>query len=229
MTVREFLTKTFQLAGIIASNETLSASEANDGLVSFNELLESWSIEGLMVPIYDVEFTLTPGSSQYAIGPDSNAITGAILIDLKSASVISNNIEYPVDIITSKQWAEIPDKTISGMPTKCYAQKGDQRDTYLNFYPVPSESDNLKIYGEFAIASISTLDSTLTLPIGFQRALRYNLAVDIAPEYGQELSQTIMSTAFNLKADLKRQNNEPVYLKSDYTQVGRKFNILTGE
>jgi hypothetical protein len=228
MTAREFLTKTFQLAGIIASNEALSASEASDALVSFNELLESWSVEGLMVPnVVQEDFSLVAGTASYTIGSSGTFNTSRPL-QIDVASYVVDDIQYPLDILTSKEWGEITDKTLSGIPTKIYLEKTSPLAT-IRLWPVPDASQEVRILSLKPLIALATLETSVSFPPGYQRALRYNLAVDIAPEYGQELSQTVMSTAFNLKADLKRQNSEPVYLESDYTKIGRNFDIYTGE
>ena len=61
--------------------------------------------------------------------------------------------------------------------------------------------------------------------------LRYNLAVELAPEYGRPLSEQVAIGATKSMAAIKRMNSKPLYLKTD-APVARKtrtFNWLTGE
>ena len=227
MTAREFLTKTFQLAGILASNEALSASEASDGLVSLNELIESWSVEGLMIPTVSQEsFSLVASQASYTIGSSGNFNTTRP-INIENASVLINGTSYQLDILNSDQRAELVNQSLMGLPTKVYYDKSVPTGT-LYFYPIPDQAYSLRLSSSKPIGSLASLDTGVVFQPGYARALRYSLAIDIAPEYGRELSQVVMSEAFRLKADLKRKNIEPTYMKSDY-QTGRTFNINTGE
>ena len=69
------------------------------------------------------------------------------------------------------------------------------------------------------------------MPPGYSRALRYNLALEWAPEFGKPVDQTILMVANESKAEIKRQNTQPVYMVSDALGlVGPKgFDINTGE
>lgn len=62
------------------------------------------------------------------------------------------------------------------------------------------------------------------MPVGYTRAIRYNLAVELAMEYGKQPSAQVMAMAEELKAQLMRVNAEPVLLQSDafgIAQAGR--------
>jgi hypothetical protein len=61
--------------------------------------------------------------------------------------------------------------------------------------------------------------------------LRYNLAIELAPEYGKEPSETTLGIAIQSKAKIKRMNSKPLYLKTDSALQtrGHVFNWLTGE
>ncbi len=227
MTAREFLTKTFQLAKIIASNEALSASEASDGLVSLNELLDSWATEGLMIPnTVQEDFNLVAGTASYTIGA-SGVFNTPRPLRIEDASVVVDDLQYPLQIITSQEWADISDKTISGRPTKLYYEKTAPLAT-IRLYPVPNAVEELRLHSAKPFTALASLDAAMSFPPGYMRSLRYNLALDIAPEYGQELPAQVQQVAFESKADLKRQNFQPLLLTSDFV-VKKHFDINSGE
>lgn len=61
--------------------------------------------------------------------------------------------------------------------------------------------------------------------------LIYNLTVEYGAEFGVQISGVVVAKADETKANLKRQNAKPVYMKSDVLGfVGApSFNIFTGE
>jgi hypothetical protein len=58
------------------------------------------------------------------------------------------------------------------------------------------------------LAAIADINDDLAFPPGYERALLYALAVDLAPEYpAVTLSQSVIDTADDALADIKRANN----------------------
>jgi hypothetical protein len=68
------------------------------------------------------------------------------------------------------------------------------------------------------------------MPPGYLRAFRYNLACEIAPEFGVEPPPTVARIAMTSKRDLKRQNNPDDIMALPYSIVGtrQRFNIFSG-
>jgi hypothetical protein len=54
MTARDIITGALKKIGALASGETLSASEASDGLAELNRMLGSWRTEGSLVQISEI-------------------------------------------------------------------------------------------------------------------------------------------------------------------------------
>ena len=234
-TANDIIKGALKLLGAISSGENPSAEETADGLDTLNELLESWSNENLMV-FADTEdlFTLVPGQQAYTWGTAGDFTTARPLkIYEASLKVVSAtpNYELPMEILNLKQWREITQKsTESTIPTACYLDTGYPLAT-ISFYPEPSAAEKVIINSQKLITSFASSSETVSLPPGYIRALKYNLAVDIAPEYGQEPSNTVFGVAVSSKADIKRINIKPDYLKSDAAALvnGKPFNWLTGE
>ena len=224
MTARELLTRSFQLIGVLASGETMSADMATDAINALNDMLESWSVDGLLVPAKTQEnLSLVAATQDYNIG---TSLTFNTLrpVGIMSASVLITGIEYPLEIITAKLWSELPNKSLtSTIPLKLYYEPAAVG--IIHIWPVPSTSGTLRLYSEKPFASYG-LDTVVTLPPGFSRALRYNLAVESSAEYGKEASPSVQRIAVESKANVIRNNHEPVYLKAD-NYHGKRYNINT--
>ena len=65
--------RALQLIGEKGTGDTLSATEQTDYLEVLNAMMESWSIERLMIyQILDESFALTAGNGSYTIGVGAN-------------------------------------------------------------------------------------------------------------------------------------------------------------
>lgn len=236
MTVRDLLKKSMLLIGAISTGENLSADEAADGLSSLNDLLDSWSTDGLLIYKTDrEEFSLVAGQASYTIGPSGNFnTTNPITIEEARLLVTDStpNFELPLKIYNTQEYADIKQKTQqSTYPEAIYFQKSAPLST-IYFYFVPSAANKLALYSKKALTNFTSVNDTISLPPGYTRALRYALAMELAVEYGKQPSEIVMMTAQETKADLMRVNLNPTYMKSDalgLTSAGKPFNYLTGE
>lgn len=232
-TVRDLVKGSLRLLGAIATGETASAEEQADALSALNDMLDSWSTEGLIVDARVREtFTFTAGDGTYTLGTGGDFSTDRPL-RIENASVIQSGstLEMPIEIITVDQYAEIGLKSLqSSFPTRLYAEGTYPLET-LNFWPVPSEAATLVLYSWKPLATYASANVDVELPQGFARALRYNLAVELAPEYGKAVSAEIAAIAQESKDNLKRMNTKVNVLSCDQAVLARpsSFNIYTGE
>ena len=139
-------------------------------------------------------FNLTAGDGTYTIGVggDFNTIAPKRIV---SAYVTNGSIDYPLYIIDSKQYSEIPFKADDGIPECLYYNNNYPLGT-IKLYPLPI-GDTLTINSEKAITSFTNLDTEFSMPAEYQMAIVYNLAVMIAPEYEMEASKLLI----NLRTD----------------------------
>jgi hypothetical protein len=234
MTGRDLVSSSLRLLGVLASGEAPSAAEAVDGLSAINRMLDSWSTEGLM--IYSSareEFTLTAGVSAYTMGVGATFNTSRPQKILRAALEMGSNpaIEYPMRILTVEQWADIVQKTTqSTIPTDIYPE-GTYPNETLNLYPAPDAAQTLVLYSWKPLSQIATLNTAIELPPGYQKALVYNGAVELAPEYGKMIPDAVSMGASESKATLKRMNARPYYLKVDPALVNTDgtYNIYRGD
>lgn len=231
MTVRELIKGSLRLIGAIATGETPSAAEQADALSVLNDMLESWSIEGFLVyKITRESFALTSGQQVRTIGTGGNFSTSRPA-KIVNASIEEGDIEYPMQIITADEWAGILNKDqTANIPQVIYPEGTYPLET-LNLWPIPSAANNIIIYSQKPLTSFANVTESISLPPGYLKAVRYNLALELAPEYGKEPNPLVVAGAQESLVDLKRQNTKPVYTVSDAFGLAnnKPFNIVTGE
>jgi hypothetical protein len=76
----------------------------------------------------------------------------------------------------------------------------------------------------------ATLNTVLSFPPGYLRAFKYNLAMEIANEFGVEPMPQVTRIAMTSKRNLKRINNPDDVMSMPYSLVAtrQRFNIYAG-
>lgn len=233
MTARDMIASVLRLGGVLSAGEEPSASEASDALSAFNQMLSQWSTENLA--IYQnvrEEFSLTQDTATYTWG------TGGDFDSSRPIEIIKANIEIqgtdpqeiPLHILTTKEYADISLKeTGSTYPNSVYFD-GSHPLLGVTFWPVPSESEKVVFYTLKPFSEL-TLNTDLSYPPGYEKAIRFNLWVDLCPEYGRALDPVIMQQAMVSKANIKRKNSQSRSLKIDVPVSTNKnsFDYRIGE
>jgi hypothetical protein len=139
-------------------------------------------------------------------------------------------VSYGIKFINQQQYNGIAVKTV----TSTYPQVIFVNMTYPNaemfIYPRPTQDL------EWHFVSVQELDqpaemvTELHFPPGYLRAFTYNLAMEIAPEFGVEPSPQVQRIAMTSKRDLKRINNPDDIMSLPYAIVAnrQRFNIYAG-
>jgi len=232
MTGRDLVTASLRLIGAIAPGESIEASEATDGLAAFNRMLDSWSLESLVIQkVTEAEIPLSIGVQDYSIGPSGDLIVDRpVKIEYAKLKLSTNTppTYYPVRILSVSEWASIRQKSLQSTIPDCVFIEGTFPNETLRLFPVPNASSSLVLYYQSPLSSISTLDTQIVLPPGYERALVYNFAIEIASEYGKIPTEIVFKIATDSKASIKRNNHRPSFLRVDDALVSNnRYNIYT--
>ena len=217
----EVITKALKIAGVLGESETPSAGQAADGLVSLNDLVDSWTtdetyiftIENETFPLVDNVHTYTIG-----VGGDFNTVR-PVVID--SVVVNINGVSYPVQEINSQDYATIAYKdNHTGIPQYYYCDFNFPLAT-IYLYGAPSAGVTISIGKTKQLTTFANLTRQYTFPPGYNRLLNYGLAMEIAPEYGMKMSPEAQFISSESKANIRNRNLRDPVMK---TEVGH----LTG-
>lgn len=142
----------------------------------------------------------------------------------------STNVSYGIKFINQLQYNNIAVKTV----TSTYPQVMFVNNTFPNItmavYPVPSRVLEFHFVSVQKLLDPAALDTEILMPPGYLRAFRYNLAMEIAPEYGLEPSPQVRRIAMYSKRNLKRINNPRDVMAMPYSLMARRnrYNIYAG-
>jgi hypothetical protein len=103
-------------------------------------------------------------------------------------------------------------------------------DITMTVYPVPTKVLEWHIISVTELTQPAVLATVLAFPPGYLRAFKYNLACELAPEFGVEPSPQVSRIAMTSKRNLKRINNPDDVMSIPYSIVAtrQRFNIFAG-
>ena len=191
MTVQELIDKSLQTLGVIAPGETPATEERADALSALNNLIANWNAQQL--PLFSVQLTTVTltGAASYALATRPMRI--------KSAQVLAaNGAAMAPMLVDAVGWAGITDKTRTGIYAEAlYCDYGFPSAT-VSLSPRPA-AGTLEIYSYKQLTEFASLAEVITLPPGYERALRFALAMELASEYGRTVTPEIAAAATEAK------------------------------
>ena len=222
-----------RLLGVLAEGETPTAAMSQDALTALNQMIDSWNTERLSVfSTQDQVFEWPPYLLSRTLGPSGDFVGNRPILfdDSTYFKDPASGISYGIKFINQQQYDGIAVKTV----TSTYPQVIWVNMTYPNVemyvYPKPTKVLEWHFVSVEELSKPAYLATNLTFPPGYLRAFKYNLACEIAPEFGVEPSPQVQRIAMTSKRDLKRVNNPDDIMSLPYSIVGtrQRYNIFAG-
>lgn len=174
---------------------TTSATQLNNGLTDLQNMLSSWSAEGLIVPSLVTEnFTLITGQMTYTIGSGGDMDTVRPNSIMNAYIRISDN-DYPVDVrMTRSQWVQILNKTHEEQPRRLYYDSAYPLGK-IRFDVEAKTTYDFWLVSEKPLTNPTALATTFSVPLEFNNAMIYNLAITLAPDNDNKLPPEVFALA----------------------------------
>jgi hypothetical protein len=231
-TAGDQINRALRLLGVLAEGETPSAVVSQDAMMAFDQMVDSWNTERLSVfCTQDQVFTWPSGVISRTLGPTGDFVGNRpVLLDDSTYYVGNNGVSYGVKFINQDQYNGIAVKTV----TSTFPQVIFVNETFPNVemyvYPRPTQDLVWHFISVQELNQPATLATSLLFPPGYLRAFTYNLAMELAPEFGVEPSPQVKRIAMTAKRNLKRINNPDDIMSLPYAIVAnrQRFNIYAG-
>jgi hypothetical protein len=204
-----------RLLGVLAEGETPSAETAQDALMALNQMIDSWNTERLAVfSTQDQVFLWPPGELNRTLGPTGDFVGNRPVL-LDDATYFRDGIAV---------------KTVTSTYPQVIFVNNTFPDIDMFIYPKPLRELEWHFISVEELTQPAALATQLTFPPGYLRAFRYNLACEMAPEFGVEPSAQVQRIAMYSKRNLKRINNPDDIMALPYSIVGtrQRYNIYAG-
>ncbi len=239
-TVGSIIRSSMRKVGILGAGEPLPPDEGEDVKEVFQDMIDAWSIEPLLIPVVNVvTHELQANESVYTIGiyPDPvpvplplNHIETARPEKILAAFIRdSSGTDYIQEQFDVQAFSRISRKTNGSRPSRFYVQKGWPLNT-IKFESVPyaNEFFHLTVVQPFsAVLPALSLTEVVNLPPGYAHGLIYNLALELAPEWGKNVPALVAIKAEMAKKKLKQSNGRQLTLVVDRALATQRKGIGT--
>jgi len=232
-TAGELINGALRLIGMLAEGETPSAATSQDALTAMNQMIDSWNTERLSVfSTQDQIFTWPNNQVHRTLGPTGDFV-GNRPVQLDDSTYFKDpttGISYGIKIINQQQYDGIAVKSVTSTFPQVMWINMDYPNIDMYVYPVPTKALEWHFISVEELTKPATIYTQLAFPPGYLRAFRYNLACEIAAEFGVEPSPQVSRIAMTSKRNLKRINNPDDIMSLPYSIVGtrQRFNIFAG-
>ena len=231
-TAGDQINRALRLLGILAEGETPSAAMSQDALMALNQMIDSWNTERLSVfSTQDQVFTWPSGEISRTLGPTGNFVgTRPVLLDDSTYYVGNNGVSYGIKFINQAQYNGIAVKTVTSTFPQVIFVNMTYPDIEMYVYPRPTQALTWHFISVKELTQPANLATNILFPPGYLRAFAYNLAMEIAPEFGVEPSPQVQRIAMTSKRNLKRINNPDDIMSMPYSLIAtrQRFNVYAG-
>lgn len=232
-TVNDQINGALRLIGQLAEGETPSAATSEDALTAFNQMLDSWSADRLAVyATYDTTFTWPSNTSSRTLGPSGADVTAARPLQVMDSTYFKyNNLSYGLALINEEQYNAIALKTSTSTWSQLLWVNMGMPNITMKIWPVPTAAIEFHVIAVQQLTQATLISDTIVIPPGYLRAFRYNLACEIAAEFGVEPPPRVAAIAARSLRTIKRINNPNDLMSMPYQIVTRspRYNIFSGQ
>jgi|SRR5262245_8325151 len=205
MTVRELIDASLRKIGARAVADTTTVDEYTDCLIALNAMLDNWAAEQFTVPMMvDENFTWAAGFPSRTMGPAGNFATlRPLSIEHAHVRDAQGHDSAPLSILSWEEYQQIQEKSSTGRPQSIVYRATNSVLVTLYAHPVPDASytiflDSLKPFAAVAI------DDVFALSPEYLRVVIYNLAVEVAADFGENLRADVVAIAARSKKNVRR-------------------------
>ena len=191
LTRNQFIEAALRTLGVLALDQTPSATEYTNALVKLNALIGEFRVKGLQVwQRTSYTMSLTNGTSSYNIGSGQTLNTPYPLHLLQAVRLDANSgTRITIDIIADYNFNLLPSNS-SGVPIQVTYQPKMNMGV-IKVWPTPDSyaATNVTLLLTYLrpLEYFSASTDTADFPEEWVSAIIYGLAVRLAPEYGVPL------------------------------------------
>jgi hypothetical protein len=221
-----------RLIGQLAEGETPSAATSQDALAAMNQMIDSWNTDRLLVYTTETqEFLWPPGFEEQTLGPTGDFV-GNRPVFIDDATYFKDpgtNVSYGIKLINQQQYNGIALKDVTSTYPQVMYVNNEFPNIRIKVYPVPTIALTFYFVSIQELTKPASLSTTLSFPPGYLRAFKYNLALEIANEFGVEPLPQVQRIAMDSRRKIKRVNNPDNIMALPYTIIAtrQRYNIYS--
>jgi len=176
----------------VANDSTLAA----DCVEALNLMLKSWQNIGMQLwTTKEVIVDLTANKRTYSWNESGDIAQPTALRVIAGYRRSSSNTDAELIVVTRDEYNRLSNKFASGTPTQIYYDYQDSTGT-LYPWPVPSSAGtNIVLVYHEPFDDMDNTTDRLDFPQSWWEAVKWNLAIRLAPEFGRQTPPEVISLA----------------------------------
>jgi hypothetical protein len=228
-TARAMILRALRMNGEKSRGGTLTTAEESEHLADLNSMLESWSTNRLFVyQIVEEQFNLVVNQSSYTIGSSGNFNTTRPVKIEDTCFINYQSTKFPVSVVDDSTFTGFQTVGLSDRPRNLYYDISVPLGTIKFDYKADSTYEfHLKSWKQ--LQTFATIDTDVTFPIGYRRAIESNYAIESAPGF-KPVQAEVIKIAKESIATIQRLNVPEFRLSLDAGVAGHfgSGSIFTG-
>ena len=232
-TVQDMIKLALQELEVYEPGDTLTPEDLLLGRTRLQFMLDSWSIDGLMIPLtLKLVHTVTAPTMEYTIGKSGSAADlTAEIVTLKQVDLVrQQSLDRIVLDRASQPWLSTTNMPDSSYGPGFFHFESSVPLSYLKFNAPMQPMDTFTLYYEGYLVDENLQDDTeLVLPRGYHKTVLLSLAKELQSSYGKNLSRVALKEQKDGKTRIKLRNVQPTGTRLDPSLPGRRHtNYLYG-
>ena len=224
MLISKTINSALRILGVLSEEEEATPAQAQDAVNSLNGMIEAFTNESLIIPHNEIKSYTKP------VGGWSNAVTigsGEQIDETAPTEILTaffrdaGGSDFQLKPFSFNQWADIRTKNTIARPISFFYET-NIRSIKIYFDTIPYAEDTLKLVAKMPFDTIYKVTDDVAWDYGYERMIRYNLAIELASEYGSSLNDSLVAIATNSKAHIKRMNASIPMLNMDIALQNRR-------
>jgi hypothetical protein len=203
-TAQELIDLAFGELGLYPVGSSPSTNDRNYGLTKLRNMLEFWSVKALTCyERYNSSLSLTGGNSSTTL---TNATARIVSID--DLYELSGNTKRHYAPMTRAEYMALNDTATQSTITRYYAEL-DAANTWNLFFDHAASATTTIYYWvtQSLYPQSMALNTSLSLPEGYEHAIIPNLSIEIAPRYGAVASPYLIALASDSLESIRLRNS----------------------
>jgi len=183
---------------------TPTTAQTATALISLNNMMSMYGADLMAQSLTAESTTLVTTTAVYTWGTAGTFLTTAVPLKLEYCYLRdSDGFDYPIDILSVKDFSEIHDRDVSARPTSVYYSYTTTTGT-LTFNRVPDYAYTCYVGSWKNFTEFAATTTDLTMPNEYKEFLVYNLAVSCAEDWDRVVTKTLFARAQETKESIQR-------------------------
>jgi hypothetical protein len=192
--------------GKLSPSETINVHDLTHGIRVANRLFGQWATENLLIPYTASDsFSTTDGDASYLCG-SGGSITTRLLRLIDECYINDGAYDYPLKVITQREYNNIFDKTIKGVPYYIYYDPTSYNTGYIRLYKTPDSTYTVYVESVKYLQDTLAAGDTVTLPAMYEDFIVLGLRNRLAGSYGLPVTQDMRLEYIQAERRIKNLN-----------------------